>query len=152
MSQLEIVTPLHHIWEVISSWIDTERLRAVMLLIRPILCYSIPVCSFCWQWRFSSSTGCPADGREQEWYVSYSSLYFYYKSSAECCFILLGVCLSDYLLGITSVMCANCILRRCIVAVKCDSQYRYAGLFQVSQSYILHIRFDRWHSILMPST
>lgn len=27
------------------------------------------------------------------------SLYFYYKSSAECCFILLGVCLSDYLLG-----------------------------------------------------
>lgn len=27
------------------------------------------------------------------------SLYFYYKSSAECCFILLGVCLSDYALG-----------------------------------------------------
>ncbi len=27
------------------------------------------------------------------------SLYFYYKSSAECCFILLGVCVSDYLLG-----------------------------------------------------
>ena len=28
------------------------------------------------------------------------SLYFYYKSSAECCFILLGVCVSDYLLGL----------------------------------------------------
>lgn len=28
------------------------------------------------------------------------SLYFYYKSSAEYCFILLGVCLSDYLLGL----------------------------------------------------
>ncbi|MDE6383322.1 MAG: MBOAT family protein [Paramuribaculum sp.] len=27
------------------------------------------------------------------------SLYFYYKSSAEYCFILLGVCLSDYFLG-----------------------------------------------------
>ncbi len=28
------------------------------------------------------------------------SLYFYYKSSAEYCFILVGVCISDYLLGI----------------------------------------------------
>ncbi len=39
MSQLEIVTPLHHIWEVISSWIDTERLRAVMLFdpVNPLL-------------------------------------------------------------------------------------------------------------------
>lgn len=27
------------------------------------------------------------------------SLYFYYKSSAEYCFILLGVCVSDYVLG-----------------------------------------------------
>lgn len=27
------------------------------------------------------------------------SLYFYYKSSAECCFLLLGICLSDYVLG-----------------------------------------------------
>ena len=28
------------------------------------------------------------------------SLYFYYKSSADCVFILAGVCLSDYLLGL----------------------------------------------------
>lgn len=28
------------------------------------------------------------------------SLYFYYKSSGLCCLILLGVCLSDYLLGL----------------------------------------------------
>lgn len=27
------------------------------------------------------------------------SLYFYYKSSADCCLILLGICISDYLLG-----------------------------------------------------
>lgn len=27
------------------------------------------------------------------------SLYFYYKSSAECCFILMGVCVSDYVIG-----------------------------------------------------
>jgi D-alanyl-lipoteichoic acid acyltransferase DltB (MBOAT superfamily) len=32
-------------------------------------------------------------------FVILFSLYFYYKSSAECCFILLGVCVSDYLLG-----------------------------------------------------
>lgn len=33
-------------------------------------------------------------------FVILFSLYFYYKSSAEYCFILLGVCVSDYLLGI----------------------------------------------------
>ena len=32
-------------------------------------------------------------------FVILFSLYFYYKSSAEYCFILLGVCISDYLLG-----------------------------------------------------
>lgn len=33
-------------------------------------------------------------------FVILFSLYFYYKSSAECCFILLGVCISDYVLGL----------------------------------------------------
>lgn len=33
-------------------------------------------------------------------FVILFSLYFYYKSSAGYCFILLGVCISDYLLGI----------------------------------------------------
>lgn len=32
-------------------------------------------------------------------FVILFSLYFYYKSSAECCFILMGVCVSDYALG-----------------------------------------------------
>ncbi len=32
-------------------------------------------------------------------FVILFSLYFYYKSSAEYCFVLLGVCLLDYLLG-----------------------------------------------------
>lgn len=32
-------------------------------------------------------------------FVILFSLYFYYKSSAEYCFILLGVCVSDYVLG-----------------------------------------------------
>ncbi len=33
-------------------------------------------------------------------FVILFSLYFYYKSSAEYCFILLGVCVSDYVLGL----------------------------------------------------
>lgn len=33
-------------------------------------------------------------------FVILFSLYFYYKNSAEYCFILLGVCLSDYVLGL----------------------------------------------------
>ena len=33
-------------------------------------------------------------------FVILFSLYFYYKSSALCCFILLGICISDFLLGL----------------------------------------------------
>ncbi len=50
-------------------------------------------------------------------FVILFSLYFYYKSSAECCFILLGVCLSDYILGnILSITKQN-IFRKFIVTV-----------------------------------
>lgn len=45
------------------------------------------------------------------------SLYFYYKSSAECCFILLGVCLSDYMLGLWLGNVRNRTGRRMIVAL-----------------------------------
>ncbi|MCM1293150.1 MAG: MBOAT family protein [Bacteroides sp.] len=45
------------------------------------------------------------------------SLYFYYKSSAEYCFILLGVCISDYLLGIWLERCRRNWKRRSIVAL-----------------------------------
>ncbi len=45
------------------------------------------------------------------------SLYFYYKSSAECCFILLGVCLSDYLLGNLLGWLKSDFWRRFVVAV-----------------------------------
>lgn len=38
-------------------------------------------------------------GRLRMVFVILFSLYFYYKSSAWCCFILLGICISDYLLG-----------------------------------------------------
>lgn len=50
-------------------------------------------------------------------FVILFSLYFYYKSSAECCFILLGVCLSDYLLGLWIYGVKNLIGRRLIVAL-----------------------------------
>lgn len=45
------------------------------------------------------------------------SLYFYYKSSAECCFILLGVCVSDYLLGRWMGAVSRDWIRRGIVGI-----------------------------------
>lgn len=45
------------------------------------------------------------------------SLYFYYKSSAEYCFILLGVCVCDYLLGIIMERCQKVWQRKSIVAL-----------------------------------
>ena len=43
------------------------------------------------------------------------SLYFYYKNSAEYCFILLGICLSDYVLGLWMGAARRNWVRRCIV-------------------------------------
>lgn len=45
------------------------------------------------------------------------SLFFYYKSSAECCFILLGICLSDYLLARWLFATSGNTKRRFIVAL-----------------------------------
>ena len=45
------------------------------------------------------------------------SLYFYYKSSAEYCFILLGVCVSDYLLGLLMERLNRDWQRRSVVAL-----------------------------------
>lgn len=45
------------------------------------------------------------------------SLYFYYKSSAEYCFILLGVCISDFILGILLERASKSWKRRLIVWV-----------------------------------
>lgn len=50
-------------------------------------------------------------------FVILFSLYFYYKSSAECCFILLGVCVSDYFLGLLLGITKYKFLRKLIVAV-----------------------------------
>lgn len=48
-------------------------------------------------------------------FVILFSLYFYYKSSAEYCFILLGVCVSDYILGICMSKASRNWIRRLIV-------------------------------------
>ncbi len=45
------------------------------------------------------------------------SLYFYYKSSAGCVFILIGVCLFDYCLGRLMGRLTNDAVRRAVVAV-----------------------------------
>ena len=45
------------------------------------------------------------------------SLYFYYKSSAECCYILIGVCISDYVLANILYRCKSVFIRKAIVAV-----------------------------------
>ena len=50
-------------------------------------------------------------------FVILFSLYFYYKSSAEYCFILLGVCISDYLLGMILDKTKSGIGRKAIVLV-----------------------------------
>ena len=50
-------------------------------------------------------------------FVILFSLYFYYKSSYTCCFILLGVCVSDYVLGHILGNTSSSIGRRAIVAL-----------------------------------
>lgn len=44
------------------------------------------------------------------------SLYFYYKSSAECCLILLGICLNDYIAGRVLGYARATVWRKAVVA------------------------------------
>lgn len=50
-------------------------------------------------------------------FVILFSLYFYYKSSAAYCFILLGVCVSDYVLGFLLGKARKNWVRRLVVAI-----------------------------------
>ena len=50
-------------------------------------------------------------------FVILFSLYFYYKSSAEYCFILLGVCLFDFVLGNILGHTDNVMARKIMVAL-----------------------------------
>ncbi len=56
-------------------------------------------------------------GRLRMIFVIMFSLYFYYKSSAWCCFILLGICVTDYLLGLWLDSLTTSWKRRAIVFV-----------------------------------
>lgn len=82
------------------------------------------------------------------------SLYFYYKSSAECCFILLGVCVSDYLLGRLLGVTRGNLWRRAIVALNVTVNvgmlvyFKYANLLLSTFANFASREFDALDIIL----
>lgn len=82
------------------------------------------------------------------------SLYFYYKSSHWCVFILCGVCLSDYLLGIWLGNTSQRLLRRCIVLLNVAINvgmliyFKYANLLLDAFASITSTSFDPINVIL----
>jgi len=82
------------------------------------------------------------------------SLFFYYKSSAECCFILLGICISDYLLCLWMHKSQNNTIRRIIVAINvCVNigmlvYFKYFNLLASTWAEITHGSFDTLDIIL----
>lgn len=82
------------------------------------------------------------------------SLYFYYKSSAECVFILIGVCLSDYLLGLWLGRLKRNWKRRLIVALNVMLNvgmlvwFKYFNLLAEAFASITSTRFDPLEIIL----
>ena len=87
-------------------------------------------------------------------FVILFSVYFYYKSSAECCFILLGVCVSDYLLGLWMGATKNNAMRRVIVALNVAANvgmlvyFKYTNLLLDSLSGLTGGHFDALDIIL----
>lgn len=82
------------------------------------------------------------------------SLYFYYKSSAEYCFILLGVCVMDYLLGIIMEWFKRKWMKRCVVAnnviinVGMLVYFKYFNLLYETFAHFTSIDFNAWDIIL----
>lgn len=70
------------------------------------------------------------------------SFFFYYKASAECCFILLGMCLSDYLLGRLLERTANNIGRRLIVTLNICIALGLLIYFKY-----FNLLLDTWHTL-----
>lgn len=87
-------------------------------------------------------------------FVILFSLYFYYKSSAECCFILLGVCVSDYFLGLYLGWLQRDWLRRCVVALNVVLNvgmlvyFKYFNLLIETVANFTSVRFDPLDIIL----
>lgn len=82
------------------------------------------------------------------------SLYFYYKSSAEYCFILLGVCISDYFLGIWLERLKKSWARRSIVLLNIILNvgmlvyFKYFNLLYETFANITNTSFDALDIIL----
>lgn len=82
------------------------------------------------------------------------SLYFYYKSSAECCFLLLGICLCDYLLGLWLGKEKNDTKRRLIVTMNIVLNigmlvyFKYFNLLAKTWAEMRHGQFDAFDIIL----
>ena len=152
---LEIVTPLHRVWEAITSWIDTGRLHSVMLYdpMSPLLfntgLFLLLIVALFFIYRLLSRWS----GARMVCIILFS-LYFYYKSSAECCFILLGVCISDYILGLLLGRATKEWLRRGIVALNVVVNvgmlvyFKYLNLIFSSLASVASVKFDALDIIL----
>lgn len=87
-------------------------------------------------------------------FVILFSLYFYYKSTAEYCFILLGVCVSDYALGRWMGAVASKAAQRWIVALNvCINlgmlvYFKYFNLLCTTFASIAGTSFDPLNIIL----
>jgi len=82
------------------------------------------------------------------------SLYFYYKSSAQYCFILLGVCVSDYVLGNILERTSGRTGRKLIVALNVVMNigmlvyFKYFNLLYETFANITHTDFDALDIVL----
>lgn len=82
------------------------------------------------------------------------SVYFYYKSSAECVFILLGICVSDFLLGLILEKLKNNNARRLIVAINVVINvgmliwFKYFNMLADAFASIISVDFDPLEIIL----
>lgn len=87
-------------------------------------------------------------------FVILFSIYFYYKSSAEYCLILLGVCLSDYILGNLLGITKSSLARKTIVALNVLSNvgmliyFKYTNLILSTFANITSAHFDPLDIIL----
>lgn len=84
------------------------------------------------------------------------SLYFYYKSSADCVFILAGMCVADWLLGLWLGRASATWLRKSIVALNVIGNlsmlvyFKYANLLLAAFSSIFSAGFDPL-DVLLPA-
>ncbi|MDE6582074.1 MAG: MBOAT family protein, partial [Duncaniella sp.] len=88
-------------------------------------------------------------------FVILFSLYFYYKSSAEYCFILLGVCVSDYVLGLLMEKAGSTVWKKklivwinVLVNIGMLAYFKYFNLLLETISSFSTLKFDALDIIL----